>query len=72
MANGLQVVSIRIPAVEGSAVGSCLHYYDQQTPEAIAQAIMQVDLDKGYDGRKILKELDVQFVEALDTLLKDT
>lgn len=40
MANGLRVVTVRIPAIEGSAVGDDVIYYEEQTPEKIAQAIL--------------------------------
>lgn len=49
MSNGLRVVSVRIPAIEQSAVGDYMYYYDKQTPKEIAKAIMQVGLPcKGY------------------------
>ena len=68
MANGLRVVSIRIPAVEESAVGKYMSYYDQQTPEAIAEAIMQAELENGYDGRSALSNLDIEFVKDMENL----
>ena len=61
MANGLRVVTVRIPAIESSAVGRDVYYYDEQTPQAIAEAIMKIDLNDGYDGRKRIKELDNKF-----------
>lgn len=69
LANGLHVVSIRIPAVAGSAVGGVLSYYDEQTPQKIAEAIMRVDLDKPYDSRNLISELDKKFVMDLGDLL---
>lgn len=71
MANGLQVVSVRIPAAEGSAVGEFLHYYDQQTPEAIARAIQSVDLTDEEDGRQHICNLDIRFAEDLLVLLEE-
>lgn len=69
MANGLRVVSIRIPAIENSAVGNQIFYYDKQTPEQIAQAIMSVDMKKPYDSRKLIGELSKQFEYQLSELL---
>ena len=69
MANGLRVVSVRISAIEGSAIGEYMYYYDEQTPENIAQAIMQVDINEDYDSRKIIAELDKQFQEDLQIIL---
>lgn len=69
MANGLRVVSVRIPAIEQSAVGDKLYYYDLQTPEEIAQAILSVDFKDGYDSRRIIRELDNQFQKDIKSLL---
>lgn len=71
MANGLRVVSIRIPAIEGSAIGKYMYYYDTQTPEAIAKAIMSADIDDNYDGRKIISQLDTDFRSELARLLEE-
>lgn len=70
MANGLRVVSIRIPAIEGSAIGGYMYYYNQQTPEEIANAIMQVDMGDCYNGRKVIENLDREFKKDMDKLLK--
>lgn len=71
MANGLRVVSIRIPAIEGSAVGKYMYYYDEQTPQKIAAAIMAAGSDDGYDGRAVLKTLDAAFQEDMKKVLGD-
>ena len=70
LANGLQVVTTRIPAVEASAIGRHVHYYDRQTPESIAEAILQVDPDTGSGGRKIVEKLDTKFKEELRELIE--
>ncbi len=71
MANGLHVVSIRIPAIETSAVGNKLFYYDEQTPENIAKAIVSVDLDQKYDGRQVVRDLSDEFKKEISYLLKE-
>lgn len=71
MANGLRVVSIRIPAIESSAIGDYMYYYDRQTPEAIAKAIMQVDLNDGYNGREIISKLDEKFTKEIAELINE-
>lgn len=58
LSNGLAVVSIRIPAIEQSQVGQYLSYYEEQTPQKIADAIMQTDIRK--DHRTIISSLDKQ------------
>ena len=70
MANGLRVVSIRIKAIETSAVGKYIDYYETSNPQAIAEAIMAVDLNESYDSREVIRELDVEFIEDLEALLK--
>lgn len=69
MANGVQVVSIRIPVVERSAVGRYIHYYDRQIPEEIAEAIMSVSVFDKYIGRKVISELDIKFSQELEIML---
>ncbi len=70
MANGLRVVTIRIPAVEVSAVSKAMYYYTRQRPEEIARAIQTVDLNDSYDSRKMIRDLDKRFREDLKTLLQ--
>ena len=67
MANGLQVVSIRIPAIEKSSVGRCISYYDIQDSENIARAIMSVHIDT--NPIVVLQRLDKQFKDELKHLL---
>lgn len=71
MANGLRVVSIRIPAVETSAVGNLVFYYDKQTPEEIAKAIMDIDFNDNYDSREYIRQLSSQFEKDIKRLLDD-
>lgn len=71
MANGLRVVSIRIPAIETSAIGEYMYYYDEQTPKAIANAIKSVNINDDYNGREVISELDLQFQKDLILLLED-
>lgn len=70
MANGLRVVSIRIPAIERSAIGDLVTYYDTQTPEAIAEAILKVDFENPYDSRAEIQTLHENFVVQIQSLLE--
>ena len=47
MANGLRVVSANIRSVKSSLVGEYLTYYDNNTPEDIAKAIMKINKEAG-------------------------
>ncbi len=71
MANGLRVVSVRIPAIERSAIGNLVTYYDTQTPKAIAKAILKVDFEKPYDSRTTIQRLSDQFVMDMKYLLEN-
>lgn len=71
LANGLRVVSIKIPAIERSAVGDMLYYYTEQTPEKIAKAIESVRIDDEYDSRGRIFELARTFEKELAKLLEN-
>lgn len=70
MANGLRVVSIRIPAISESGVGSSVYYYDTQTPQNIAEAIKSINLNDDYNGRVKIIELDKQFRREITQLIE--
>lgn len=70
MANGLRVVTVKIPAIESSHVGNELYYYENQSPECIAETIKKIDFNDNYDSRKIIEKLDEKFTEELSNLLK--
>lgn len=70
MSNNLRVVCIRIPAVELSAIGNYIFYYDKQTPEDIANAIRNIDLNDNYDSREILLKLDMKFKQSLKEMMR--
>lgn len=59
LANGLSVVSIKIPAIVQSEVGSYISYYEKQAPEDIARAIKEVSLDENY--REVVSKLSEKF-----------
>ena len=69
MSMGLQVVSIRLPTIEKSAVHPYIHYYDVQKPEWLADAIMSVELCQQHDPSGIVRKLDREFREDLKKLL---
>lgn len=61
LANGLKVVSIRISVVEKSALSDLVFFYDTQTPNDLAKAIISANQGGQVDGISILKELDKNF-----------
>lgn len=70
LANGLRVLSVRIPAVENSEVGGILYYYGAQLPQEIARAIMNVPIKEDYDSRQLLNRLDKDCERNLKRLLE--
>jgi glycosyltransferase involved in cell wall biosynthesis len=70
MANGLRVVSIRIKAIEMSAVGQAVYYYDEPNAEAIANAIISIDINEPYNSRELIRRLDEHFVKNIKKLLE--
>ena len=70
MSNGLSVVSAKVPAIVNSPVGDLITYYDTQTPEEIAKAILKVNLEnKGSKEQVRIKELDKSFQEGIKSML---
>lgn len=70
LANGLRVLSVRIPAVENSAVGGILYYYDNQSPQEIANAIMSIPMEEDYNSRQLLNQLDEDCERNLKRLME--
>lgn len=67
MANGLAVVSVKIDAVTQASIGNDINYYIKQSPEEIANTIMQVDIQK--DCRDVITELNSEFIRKVKLLL---
>jgi hypothetical protein len=66
---GLRVVACRIQVVEKSKTAGYLTFYDEDTPEAIAEAIMRVDVNQPYDTKELMENLDSAFKQDLKSLL---
>ena len=47
-----------------------MYYYDKQTPEEIAKAIMAVNVQDDYDGREIVSGLDAEFCCDIANLME--
>lgn len=62
MANGLAVVTIDIPVIRRSSIGKYINYYEEQTPENIAEAVVATKFE---NVREIVKRLEAQFIKAL-------
>lgn len=69
LANGLKVVTCDTPAIRISSVANVLTFYQEQTPEALAEAILRSANTPASDGRKLLSRLDAKFEKELKSLL---
>lgn len=67
MSNGLSVVSVRIEAIERSKVGTAIEYYDIQSPEEIAKAILRTQPSN--NNQSLISELDAQFRHDIQNLI---
>jgi hypothetical protein len=67
---GLRVVSCRVDCVEKSRIHPLVEYYNEDTPEAIAQAIRSVDLTKPFDTRSVIDRLDERFMKDMGELVE--
>lgn len=66
LANGLEVVSVRIPAITESPVGEYLHYYDGSL-DSLAEAIQSIDIQKNENS--ILDQLDLDLRRRIKEML---
>lgn len=70
LAHGLKVITIRIPVLENSAIDKYLNYYDEDTPEAIANAI-KISSNGISNGYEIVDLLDKSFSKDIFRLLHE-
>lgn len=70
LANGLNVVSSRVPSIKNSLIGDMLFYYDEQTPEEVARKISTIKLKNKEIYRNRVRQLDQTFREEICCLIK--
>lgn len=66
-ANGLQVVSIDIPAISKSKLSESISFYHTQSPDEIAKAILNIN--NSIDTSSLLSYLDREFSHNMENLL---
>lgn len=71
LANGLRVVTIRIKALETSAVNDLLYYYDENAPKKIAETIKQIEWTERYDSRQEIERLHGNFKKEIMNLIQN-
>ena len=71
LANDLRVVAQRLEVLEQSQVCPYIWFYDEPTPEALAQAICSIDISEQYDSRSFISQIDKQFRIDLQSIMDD-
>lgn len=66
----LRVVTYPIEVLTRSEFNDVLVYYSENTPQAIADAVMGIDYDAPYDGASVIAELDASFQNQLKALME--
>jgi len=66
---GLHVVAGRVRVLELSKVADYINFYNEDTPQSIAQTIMSIDMDSDYNSEIIMNKLDKEFQANLIELL---
>lgn len=69
LSNGLRVVSVRIKAIETSKVADLLYFYDGDSPQAVAEAVLKIVFSDEYDSREKMKILDADFVRQISDIM---
>jgi hypothetical protein len=66
---GIRTISCNIDCVTKSKVNDLMYYYEVDEPQAIANAILSVDLNDGFSSRECIQKLDEEFVLKVEILL---
>ncbi len=69
MTNGLRVVCVRIPAIENSFVKDSVFFYDEDSPQAIAECVKKIDFDDDYDSLDVLRKEDSRIAADLKSII---
>ena len=68
---GLRTVACRVKVLEISKMADSLVFYDEDTPESIAEAIMSIDINEPYDSKELMDSLDRGFKEDIKRLFEE-
>jgi hypothetical protein len=69
LSHGLVTISGNIESVRQSSISNELVYYNENTPESIAKAIMSIDVNVQKDYTEIVKRLDEDFKNKIQKLI---
>lgn len=70
LSTGLHVVSSDIKCVRESRVGNLIHFYSENSLDAVAKIVKEIDLNEKYEPTSQLAAMDREAAERLAVLLK--
>ncbi len=70
MGNGLRIVAQDLKCLRTSEINEYISYYDCPMPQSVAKAITAIDMQKEYDSRKKIQELDREFCKNIKKLFR--
>ena len=68
MSCNLRVVAYPIQVLTESELNEALFFYRENTPQAIADAVKDIDFSLPYDGESLIARLDASFQSQLKNL----
>ncbi len=68
MGNGLHIVAQDLKCLRTSEINEYITYYDRPEPQSVAKAITAIDIQKEYDSRKKIQELDRNFCKDIKNI----
>lgn len=69
LANNLRVIAPNIKSIKENKLGSCIYYYEEDTPKSIAEAIKKVDINEDYNSRELVSKCHKEAIEEINKLL---
>lgn len=69
---GIRVVSCQVDCVTKSKINDLMFYYKVDEPQEIANAIQSVVLKNDFNCRKVIQQLDDEFILKIGNLYKNT
>ena len=71
LSHGLIPVCARIPCVEKSKINEYVKYYDDDTPDSVAEAVKSINTSDLPDYSEIIRKLDSEFITELNKLIEE-
>lgn len=66
---GLRVISCEIKCVTFSKINPIMNYYNEDNPKSIAKSILNINVDEYYDSKKMIVDLDLEFIRELKKMI---